>query len=157
MYNIYVFLFIEVNKAASTIPRTSSDVGLFTRLKNACLSSARSSTQDLTSQPSHYSADDKLLSRSTSDIHDHGMESEEEKIWKDSTVSKSCNDLRFSFKDESDIDISSLLDERFGTVLQVRESMISMKDGEEKECNEEDRLERSNCVPSQCSSHVADS
>lgn len=77
-----------------------------------CLSSSGSSRSEV--QASTGAGAGPNLSLSSTDL------SKEEKLDEffssDVPASKSCSDLSYSFKDESDIDIASLLDMKFGKI-----------------------------------------
>ena len=95
------------------LEKSQSDYGLFARLKSLCLSQSTSAQSDVHKQTSSIPADDNM-SKSTLDL------SQAEEILNKETkesMSKSCSNIPYSFKDESDIDISSLLDMRFGKKL----------------------------------------
>ena len=92
-----------VSDESDSIPRSQSEVSFFTKFKNAC--TGRSFLQN--SGPSIIG--EKTVSKSISDLH---KDIDEDFFFKDMPSSKSCSDL--TFKDESDLDITSVLDVRFG-------------------------------------------
>lgn len=95
----------------TNLPRSQSDIGLFAKLKNVCLSSSRNSDNDVRSSSESVSKETPKLSKSNTNLTDI-----DELFEKDVPTSKSCSDLSYSFKDESDIDINTLLDMRFGKI-----------------------------------------
>lgn len=99
------------------LPRSQSDVGIFARLKSVCLSSSGSNKTDFQAKLGAGATADSHMSKSNTDLtKDDNLD---EILNSEVTQSKSCSDLTYSFKDESDVDITGLLDTRFGKLGQA--------------------------------------
>lgn len=104
------------------MPRSQSDAGIFARLKSVCLSSSGSvnSNTDVQGKPRAGTMADNNMSKSNLDLAKDDVL--EEFLCSEVPQSKSCSDLTYSFKDESDIDIAGLLDTRFGKIGQAEKN-----------------------------------
>ena len=99
-------------EVSSKCPRSQSDVGIFAKLKSVCLSTSGSSKSQVQAPPGTGAGPN--LSISSTDLSKE--DKLDEFLCSDLPASKSCSDISYSFKDESDIDIVSLLDMKFGKI-----------------------------------------
>lgn len=83
---------------------------MFTRLKNACLFQSSSTHSDLNKLTTSAKEEDNI----SKSVHDLSQADEVLSDNNKDSLSKSCSNISYAFKDESDIDISGLLDMRFG-------------------------------------------
>jgi len=109
----------EIN--SRNLPKSESDHGFFSRLKKACISAASSqqSVKDAAPASANINTNFDPYDRMSKSTHDLTKENEEwlKELNAEVPASKSCSNLLCAFQDESDMDISHLLDARFARAV----------------------------------------